>query len=129
MDTYEVTVTRDSDLWVAIVHGLPPNTVGAIDAEHFATLQEDVPDVIAGLVDADPNDVAIRWRYEINGQDVTDQFQRFLHAKETIERDRAEVYSARMELVRTLTDQGLSRRATGDAIGLSGQRVQQIVDA
>lgn len=77
MTTYEVIVTREDNLWVADVQGLPPHLVGATDVEHFADLDVEVRDLVAGLTDTDPDGITIRWRYEVNGIDVTDKLTRF----------------------------------------------------
>lgn len=43
METYDVTVTREDDLWVAVVHGLPPGVLAAGDWEHFGELHDELP--------------------------------------------------------------------------------------
>jgi len=55
---YEVTVSREDDLWVAVVAGLVP---AATDVEHFGDLETEVRDLIAGLTDSDPDDFALTW--------------------------------------------------------------------
>lgn len=67
MTAYDVTVTREDDLWVADIAGL----AAATDVEHFADLEVEVRNLIAGLTDADPADFVINWRYLVNGRDVT----------------------------------------------------------
>jgi len=131
---YDVTVTRDDNLWVATVHGLPPHLIGVTDVENFADLDVEVRDLIAGLTDTDPDDFAINWHYEINGHDVTDQFHRFLavesELREQMQRAQ-ELQQARdverLTLLRDLADAGLSQRAIGDAVALSHQRVHQLI--
>jgi hypothetical protein len=78
MDTYGVTVKRDDDLWVALINGIPEGVVGAADHEHFADLHADVLELVADLTDSDPSDLALNWRYELNGQDVPLELRRFL---------------------------------------------------
>jgi hypothetical protein len=58
-----VTISREDDLWVAVVADLPG---GATDVEHFADLESEVPDLIAGLTDADPDadGFEIDWHYQ-----------------------------------------------------------------
>lgn len=51
MTSYDVTVTRDDNLWVALVDG-----VGATDVEHFSDLDVEVRDYVAGVTDADLDD-------------------------------------------------------------------------
>jgi hypothetical protein len=76
MTSYDVTVTREDNLWVA--HA---DNVGATDVEHFQKLDVEVRDYIAGMTDADPSDLAIHWRYEVNGLDVTDAPARYMAAE------------------------------------------------
>lgn len=131
---YDVTVTRDDNLWVATVHGLPPHLIAVTDVEHFADLDIEVRDLVAGLTDTGPDDFAINWRYEVNGHDVTDQFHRFLAAQSELReqmRRAQELQEARdterLALLRDLTQAGLPQRAIGDAVALSHQRVHQLI--
>jgi hypothetical protein len=54
MTSYDGTVTREDNLWVAFV-----DNVGATDVEHFPDLDVELRDYIAGMTDADPGDFAI----------------------------------------------------------------------
>ncbi|MGH3615354.1 MAG: MerR [Pseudonocardia sp.] len=127
MTTYDVTVTREDDLWVSVVHGLPANVAGAIDGEHLAELLADVPEIVAGLTDTDPEAFDIRFRFEVHGHDVTDSLGRFLQIQHDLSDRIVQRNEARAQAIRDLTEAGLSRRATGDAVGLSGGRIQQLV--
>jgi hypothetical protein len=69
---YDVTVTRDSGLWTAVVTGLPPHTVGATDVEPFADLETEVRDLIAGLTETDPVDFYLSWQHIIDSRDITE---------------------------------------------------------
>lgn len=127
--TYEVWVTREDNLWVADVRGLPPHLIGATDVEHFADLDEEVRDLIAGLTDTEPDHFAIDWRYQVNGKDVTDKLARFLAVESELRERLAERDAARIDAVRQLTAAGLSQRAVGDVLGVSHQRVNQLVNS
>lgn len=127
---YDVTATREDNLWVADIAGL----TAATDVEHFADLDVEVRDLIAGLTDAHPDDIAINWRYEVNGRDVTEQFERFLAVQAELreQMQRAQRLQAtrdaeRLALLRQLAEAGLSQRAIGDAVDLSHQRVNQLI--
>ena len=63
MITYEVTVTRDENLWAVVVDGLPPGLIGATDVERFEDLDTEVRDLIAGLTDTEPDSFDLTWRY------------------------------------------------------------------
>jgi hypothetical protein len=69
MTTYDVTVTRDSGLWVATVDGLPPNVFGLTDVDTFSALDTEVRDLIAGLTQTPPDSFDLQWRYVIDSQD------------------------------------------------------------
>ncbi len=131
MTSYDVTVTRDDSLWVALVDG-----VGATDVEHFSDLDIEVRDYIAGMTDADPDDFAIQWRYEVNGRDVTDALARFMAAerelREVMEVEAvkaAERDAARLDAIKVVRAAGLSQRVAADVVGLSHQRVHQLVNS
>ncbi|MDQ3053710.1 MAG: hypothetical protein M3R66_07760 [Actinomycetota bacterium] len=131
---YDVTISRDDNLWVAAVHDLPPHLLAVTDVEHFADLDVEVRDLIAGLIDTDPGDFAINWRYEVDGHDVTDRFHRFLAVESELREQWRRVQelqeardAERLALLRDLAQTGLSQRAIGDAIALSHQRVHQLL--
>ncbi len=126
MTSYDVTVTREDNLWVAVVHGLSP---AATDVEHFADLDLEVRDLIAGLTDVDPDEIAIRWRYEFNGRDVTEQLARFMAVESELRERMTEREAVRMEVIRRLAEAGLSQRAISDAVGISHQRVNQLINS
>lgn len=127
MACYDVTITREDDLWVAVVHGLPEHVVGAFDGERLAELVDDAAEVVAGLTDTDAGQIELRWRFEVNGRDVTDSLGRLLALEHDLRPRLAERDEVRARVIRELTEAGLSRRATGDAVGLSGARIQQLV--
>ncbi len=59
MITYEVTVTRADDLWIADIAGL----TAATEVQQFADLAVEVRDLVAGLTDSDPDDFDLRWHH------------------------------------------------------------------
>jgi hypothetical protein len=131
MTSYDVTVTRDDNLWVALVDG-----VGATDVEQFSDLDGEVRDYVAGMTDAEPDDFVIHWRYEVNGRDVTDALSRFMAAERAL-RDvmeaeaakAAERDAARLDAINAVRSAGLSQRVAADVVGLSHQRVHQLVNS
>lgn len=123
---YHVTVTREDNLWVAVVHDLP---AGATDVSRMVDLEPEVRDLIAGLEDLDPDDFEISWHYRQGKHDlspVVDELrQREATAAEAVlSRDKA-----RLEAIKQLRDAGLSLRSIAELLGLSHQRVQQLASA
>jgi DNA-directed RNA polymerase specialized sigma24 family protein len=129
MKTYRATVTRDDNLWAAVVDGLPPHAIGATDAEHFAELDTEVRDLIAGLTDAAPDDFAIDWRYELGGHDVTKAVEELTEAESRLKAAAAARDEARARMLHILAGTGLSQGAIGDVLGVSHQRVHQLLKA
>jgi hypothetical protein len=126
--TYEVTVTRADGLWVASIagEGLGP---AATDVVRFADLDVEVRDLIAGLTDADPEDVSPDWRYVIDGEDVTFAVQGLLHAERNLRSAEELRQLARGIALMVLHGAGLPQSAIGDVLGVSHQRVHQLLKA
>jgi hypothetical protein len=88
------------------------------------------------MTDAEPDDFAIHWRYEVNGRDVTDVLSRFMAAERAL-RDvmeaeaakAAERDAARLDAINAVRSAGLSQRVAADVVGLSHQRVHQLVNS
>lgn len=129
MTTYDVTVTRDSGLWAAVVSGLPSYAVGATDVERFADLDVEVRDLIAGLTDSAPDSFDLRWRYVIGGRDVSDVLQALAGSERAYANAAAARDAARREVIRALAAAQLSQSTIGDVLGLSHQRVHQLLRA
>lgn len=127
MTTYRVTVEREDQLWAALVEGLPSRAFGATDTDHFADLDDMVRDLIATLTDADPQSFDLEWRYVQNGVDYTAELEQALAATEALRAAEAARATARPNAVEAMVRAGLSQRAIGDALGLSYQRVGQLV--
>ncbi|HTZ91285.1 MAG TPA: hypothetical protein VMB74_02715 [Streptosporangiaceae bacterium] len=129
MATYPVNVTRDSGLWVAEVDGLPPGTIGVTDVQRFADLGSEVRDLVAGLTQADPTSFKLTWRYVIDEQDVTSLFEAVFGAELAYRAAAAARDAARQAVIRTLDEADVPQSAIGDLLGLSHQRVSQLIKA
>ncbi|MQA14848.1 MAG: winged helix-turn-helix transcriptional regulator [Pseudonocardiaceae bacterium] len=99
----------------------------ATDVPRFADLDVEVRDLIAGLTDAEPEGFAVRWRYVIDGIDVTEQLSKFTAVEAELAARLAERDETRLAVIRLLSEAGLSQRAISDAVGLSHQRVHQLL--
>ena len=129
MTTYPVTVTRDSGLWVAEVDGLPPASIGVTDVERFADLDTEVRDLLAGLTQTDPDSFGLTWRYVIDGRDVTSLIEAVFGAEVAYEAAAAARDAARRAVIRSLDRADVPQSAIGDLLGLSHQRVSQLLKA
>ncbi len=129
MTTYGVTVTRDSGMWAAVVDGLPPHVIGAIDVEHFADLRSEVQDLVAALTETGPDSFGLTWRVIIEGQDVTTEVLALGAAEAVLDQALTAREGARQDALKALAGAGLSQAAIGDVLGLSHQRVHQLLKA
>ena len=124
MTAYDVTVSREDNLWVAVVTDLP---TGVTDVVHFADLEVEVRDLIAGLTDANPDDFVVNWHYEVGGHDITEQLHRIAALEEELRMVMDARDKARVEAASTLVNAGISQRATAEVLSLSHQRVSQLL--
>jgi hypothetical protein len=60
MTRYAVTLSRDEQVWIAVVAGLAGGTTETRQLDH---LEADVRDLIAGLTDADAGSIELTWEY------------------------------------------------------------------
>ena len=127
--TYRVTVEREDQLWTAFVEGLPSRSFGATDTDRFTELDEMVHDLVATLTDADPQSFDLEWHYVQNGVDYTSEIEQAFAASAALRQAEAVHETARRSAVDAMARAGLSQRAIGDALGLSYQRVGQLVRA
>jgi hypothetical protein len=128
MNTYEVEVTREDGLWVADIHG-PGLGPAATDTVHFADLEAEVRDLIAGLTDSDPREFELTWRYSFGGTDLTGTISLLLAAEVGLREATQAHEEARRTALRELASTGLSQSAIGDVLGVSHQRVHQLLRA
>ena len=122
MTTYAVTYSRDpsDDAWLVEVEGMPDvHTFGRTLEEAAVNARE----AIAVTVDASGSAVEMEERFAVGGVDVEEL---------ATMRDRAqelhEVYLARQRAAALrLAEAGVSRRDSARMLGVSHQRVQQLV--
>ncbi|MEV0359256.1 hypothetical protein AB0H71_24690 [Nocardia sp. NPDC050697] len=124
LPVYSVSVSREDDLWVAVVDGVPG---GATDVEQFGELPGAVSDLIATLLDIDPDDFWIEWHYRQNGHDFTELVERLQEWEKLADRAARSRDASRLAAVEAMRAAGLSYRAIADAIGISHQRVGQLL--
>lgn len=127
--TYGVIVEREDQLWTAVVTGLPSGAFGATDTERFSDLEEMVRDLIATLTDGEPEAFDLTWRYTQGSCDYTDALEQAQHWAAELRVAERHRDSSRFAAAEAMARAGISQRAIGDALGLSHQRVGQILSA
>lgn len=123
--TYTVIYERDErGWWVASVRGVRGCHAQGRTLEQA---RRRVREALGLFVkDADTADLVARIRLP---QPARRALTRGLTARQRADQERAKAVKALQEAMRALARTGLSRRDTGELLGLSHQRVQQIVGA
>ncbi|GAA1243130.1 hypothetical protein GCM10009676_30830 [Prauserella halophila] len=123
---YDVVVTREDGLWVAVVDGLAG---GATDVDRMRDLEPDVRDLIAGLRDLDPEDFEITWHYRHREHDLTPAVTLLHEREQSADEAMRKRDEARHSAIIEMHEAGLSYRTIADLVGMSHQRVQQLASA
>lgn len=126
MKTYRVDVVRDQGWW--IMHARIPRTIIYSQAKRVDDVEPMIRDAIAGVLDVDPESFAIELTFDLDS-DVLDQVARArevsLEAAEVQERASRESRAA----VQALRNEGLTLKEAGYFLGVSPQRVAQLLNA
>lgn len=125
MTTYDVTVTREDGMWVTDIDGL----TAATDVPRFHDLDTETRDLIAGLTDVEPNSFELHWRYVFDDADVSAFLTELQQVEDALAAAEAQRDQARRQLSKAGKQAGLSERVIADVIGVSHQRVNQLVRA
>jgi DNA-directed RNA polymerase specialized sigma24 family protein len=95
----------------------------------FADLEAEVRDLIAGLTDSEPEEFELTWRYNIGGADITETINRLLKAEADLQKATQAHEEARRAALQELACTRLSQAVIGDVLGVSHQRVHQLLKA
>ena len=126
--TYEVIATRSRDWWaLEVVSGLPDNVLGVSQARRLTEIHQVSRHLIGDLLEIDPAEVDVS---------VLLQLPPALHNMVELFRDagivesaaRAEAALARSRAVCALLNADLTMRETAEMLGVSHQRIKQLVD-
>jgi hypothetical protein len=126
--TYDVVAERDGAWWaIEVIRGLPKNRVVFTQARRINDIDATARDAIALLLNVAPNsfDVVIEHRLPSGLQEHVDLYAR---AEELDIVVRSESADARSRAAAGLVAAGLTLRETGKLLGVSFQRVKQLVD-
>ncbi|AOS63058.1 hypothetical protein [Actinoalloteichus hymeniacidonis] len=125
LPVFVVRVSREDNLWVAVVDGLPG---GATDTIRLDDIELETRDLIAGLTDREPSGFQLEWRFEQDGHDLTPMLSA-LRWREVEAATAAGLRDeARRVAIGALRGARLSLRAVAELMGISHQRVQQLTD-
>ncbi len=126
---YKATATRGTGTWweIEITHGLPANTAGYSQCRRLTEVEPTAKTVIADLTGADVNSIDV---------EIHVNLPEALHAKVDAMRKAAEdernaqelAARRRTEAATALMDADMTMREAGHVLGVSHQRIKQLVD-
>lgn len=120
--TYVAVYERD-DAWNVHIKGLDGcQTFG----RSLRQAQRRIREALAVWLDAEPATLTIRDQLP---EQLTAVTARVSRARSAAERAGARAHQRTAQAAKALTELGLSRRDTGELLGLSHQRVQQLLEA
>ncbi len=128
MTTYKARTYRSGDWWaVEITEGLPADTLGVTQVRRLTNAEQAARDVIADLLDvgADTIDVDLQLDIPVAVKKAQLQLERL---EADLETARQAQKRARRELAAAAIDEGLTMREAGLLLGVSHQRVKQLID-
>lgn len=124
-DTYTAVYERDDteDVWNVRIKGVVGcQTYG----RSLRQAQSRIREALALWLDADPETLTIRDRFPAALAAMADDVVR---ARSAAERAEAKAQQQTLDAIKALTDLGLSRRDAAELLGLSHQRVHQLLAA
>jgi hypothetical protein len=126
--TYEVVAMPDGAWWsIEVTKGLPKGRVVFTQARRVNDIDAMTRDAIALLLQVPPGSFELLIRYQLPAS-MQVHVELFARAEELDTVARAESADARSRAAAGLVAAGLTLRETGDLLGVSHQRVKQLVD-
>ena len=125
---YHVVTERDGAWWaIEVVSGLPKNRVVFTQARRLNDVEPMVRDAIALLLQVEPDSFDISVEHRLP-EPLQGHVNLFTRAEQLDIAVSAESADARSRAAAGLVAAGLTLRETGDLLGISHQRVKQLVD-
>lgn len=122
--TYDVTVFREGELWVADIRDL-----GTTDTPHFAEMELYVRDYISGMSDVEPESFDLRWFYRATEEGPSEPLKELSEISAVLAELDQRYDTLRREIIGRLSKAGLSRQAIGDVLDVPRQRIDELADA
>jgi hypothetical protein len=128
MTTYKARTYRSNDWWaIEITDGLPDNMLGVTQVRRVTEAEQAARNVIADLLEVDPDSVNLE--LHIDAPTPIKKQQRLLEAAEAnLLAARTDAMTIRRQLATEAIEEGLTMREAGVLLGISHQRVKQLVD-
>lgn len=121
VNTYQATATREGRWWVVEVDG-----VGATQARNTRQAEEMAVDMVAAVIDVQPIEITVNITYEIPGH-IGDEVKSARRAVAAAAEAQERAASESRRVVKEILELGMSQRDAARVLGVSPQRVNQLV--
>jgi len=119
--TYTATAAREGRWWVITVEG-----IGVTQSRTLRDAPATARSLVAVMLDVDEGTVAVEVTPELDGT-VADQVRSARDRVAALEREQAETAAASRAAARALVDRGISGADAATILGVSAQRVSQLL--
>jgi hypothetical protein len=126
--TYQVAVERSGNWWaIDITDGLPDTMLGVSQAKRLTDVPRVTRELLNDLLEADASDAEIHITIHVT-DDIAAGLEMFRMSEviEAAAREAAALGRSRAAVI--LADSGLTMRESGQILGVSHQRVKQLID-
>ena len=121
-----VRVFREGKWWVADVVGVPG---AATETGRLSELELEVRDFLAGFYDQDDESFDLVWDLsDVVGEEGQGVWEKFVAERKALEAGRTRFETERLATLRVLHEAGVSVRDSGALVGVSHQRVSQLLN-
>lgn len=126
--TYDVVATRSGDWWaIEVVSGLPDNMLGVSQTRRLGEVPNRARSVVADLLEVDADDIEVKIEVDLP-RDLQRAIDLYAEADVVERAARSAAAKARSQAAATLVRADLTMREAGELLGVSHQRVKQLVD-
>lgn len=124
MKTYACTATREGTWWVVLAT-VGKRTIGT-QVSRLDQVERGMREALGMALDVDPDDVALDVTIDL-GDDLNAQIEESRRLAQVAAEAQARASTRTRETVRELSDRGFTVRDAGRLIGVSPQRVSQLL--
>ena len=126
--TYEVAVERSGSWWaIEITSGLPDAMLGFSQAKRLTDAPSVTRELISDLLEVDASNAELHITVEVSDE-IREALELFRISNVIEQAAREEAALARSRAAAILSDIGLTMRESGEILGVSHQRVKQLID-
>ena len=126
MKTYQVDVVRDEGWW--IMHARMPRTIIYSQAKRIDDVEFMIRDAIAGVLDVDPDSFGVELNFDLDS-DVLNQVNRAREASAEAAEIQERASRESRAAVHALRNEGFTLKEAGYFLGVTPQRVAQLLNS